>query len=93
MNSKLHLRRGAVIFVFIAALFISWTGKPDNLEVPVDYYKLDNGLKVVLSPDKTSPIISVGVYYHCLYLAKEKKTPGYKTDQIVKLPALDFDSH
>jgi len=31
--------------------------------VPVEYHKLPNGLKVVLSPDPTAPIATVGVYY------------------------------
>ena len=34
----------------------------DKFDVPVDYYKLDNGLKVILSPDKTSPTVVVGIY-------------------------------
>jgi zinc protease len=33
-----------------------------EFKVPVEYYKLPNGLRVVLSPDHTSPIICVGVY-------------------------------
>jgi len=35
-----------------------------RLNVPVDYHKLDNGLKVVISEDHTVPIATVGVYYH-----------------------------
>lgn len=34
------------------------------LNVPVQYHKLDNGLKVVLSEDRTAPIVTVAVYYH-----------------------------
>ncbi|MEK6253268.1 MAG: insulinase family protein, partial [Gemmatimonadales bacterium] len=32
--------------------------------VPVEYYTLDNGLRVVLSPDNTAPIVTVAVYYN-----------------------------
>ena len=32
--------------------------------VPVTYYTLPNGLKVVLSRDTTVPTVGVGVYYH-----------------------------
>lgn len=32
-------------------------------EVPIEYHKLDNGLKVVLSPDYSAPIVTVAVYY------------------------------
>jgi len=34
------------------------------LNIPVEYHKLDNGLKVVLSEDHTAPIVTVAVYYH-----------------------------
>jgi predicted Zn-dependent peptidase len=35
-----------------------------EFEVPVEYYTLDNGLKVVLSPDATAPLATVAVYYN-----------------------------
>jgi predicted Zn-dependent peptidase len=31
--------------------------------VPVEYHELSNGLRVVLSPDTTAPLVRVGVYY------------------------------
>ena len=34
------------------------------LSVPVEYYKLANGLRVVLSQDSSAPIASIGVYYN-----------------------------
>ena len=37
---------------------------PGSLDIPVDNRKLDNGLKVVLSPDPTAPIATVAVYYN-----------------------------
>src|SRR5262245_29316255 len=38
--------------------------KDTRLRVPVDYYKLPNGLKVVLSRDQTTPTAVVAVYYN-----------------------------
>ena len=35
-----------------------------GFSVPVEYYTLDNGLRVVLSPDHTAPIVTVAVYYN-----------------------------
>ena len=35
-----------------------------SFSVPVEYYTLDNGLRVVLSPDNTAPIVTVAVYYN-----------------------------
>ena len=37
---------------------------PAGINIPIEYYKLDNGLKVVLSRDATVPTVTVGVYYH-----------------------------
>ena len=34
-----------------------------GFSVPVEYYTLDNGLRVVLSPDHTAPVVTVAVYY------------------------------
>jgi zinc protease len=34
------------------------------IDVPVTYYRLGNGLRVVLSPDDSAPTVTVGVYYH-----------------------------
>jgi predicted Zn-dependent peptidase len=36
---------------------------PPPFVVPVEYHKLSNGLRVVLSPDTTAPLVRVGVYY------------------------------
>ncbi|WP_162052950.1 M16 family metallopeptidase [Pontibacter pamirensis] len=48
-----------------------------GFEVPVEYYKLDNGLKVVLSPDKTAPIVTVAVYYNIGFRVEPKDRTGF----------------
>ena len=58
---KKNLYKLAVLFLF---MFIACNKVADKYEVPVDYYKLDNGLKVVLSQDHTTPIVTVAVYYN-----------------------------
>src|SRR5512139_914879 len=35
-----------------------------GLSVPIEYHKLDNGLKVVISKDSTAPTATVAVYYN-----------------------------
>ena len=52
------------------------TGAPE-FKVPVEYYKLPNGLRVVLSPDHTSPIICVGVYYHIGFRIEPRDRTGF----------------
>ena len=72
--------RGRRRFLLLPAFFlISWMGKDrgDGLEVPVTYYKLGNGLKVVLSPDKTSPTIAVGVYYNIGFRIEPRNRTGF----------------
>lgn len=49
----------------------------ERFQVPVDYRKLDNGLKVVLSPDDTAPIVTVAVYYHIGFRNEPKGRTGF----------------
>ncbi|ARS37717.1 peptidase M16 [Pontibacter actiniarum] len=46
-------------------------------QVPVIYYTLDNGLKVVLSPDETAPIATVAVYYNIGFRNEPKDRTGF----------------
>lgn len=48
-----------------------------SFKVPVDYYKLDNGLRVVLSEDHTSPTIVVAVYYNIGFRIEPKDRTGF----------------
>jgi len=49
----------------------------NRLRVPVDYYKLPNGLKVVLSRDTTSPTACVAVYYNIGFRNEPKDRTGF----------------
>jgi predicted Zn-dependent peptidase len=46
-------------------------------KVPVEYYKLDNGLKVVLSEDHTAPTVVVAVYYNIGFRNEPKDRTGF----------------
>ncbi len=35
-----------------------------QLEIPLEQHTLDNGLRVILSPDTSAPVVLVAVYYH-----------------------------
>jgi predicted Zn-dependent peptidase len=48
-----------------------------SYQVPVTYYKLKNGLKVVLSQDKTAPTIAVGVYYNIGFRIEPRNRTGF----------------
>src|SRR5688572_19384865 len=51
--------------------------KPAAYQVPVEYFTLDNGLKVVLSPDKTAPIATVAAYYNIGFRIEPKNRTGF----------------
>jgi len=45
--------------------------------IPIEYHKLDNGLKVVLSPDHSAPIVTVAVYYAIGSRAEPRGRTGF----------------
>jgi zinc protease len=53
------------------------TASAERLEVPVDYYTLVNGLKVVLSRDATMPTAVVAVYYNIGFRNEPKDRTGF----------------
>lgn len=50
---------------------------PARLNVPVEYHKLENGLKVVLSPDRTAPVATVAVYYGIGFRIEPRDRTGF----------------
>ncbi len=50
---------------------------PPRAPIPVDYRKLPNGLKVVLSPDHTSPTAVVAVYYNIGFRIEPRNRTGF----------------
>jgi zinc protease len=68
--------------IAIAALLTSCGGKgeqqdPNAFQVSVDYYKLKNGLKVVLSKDTTAPTVCVAVYYNIGFRIEPRDRTGF----------------
>jgi zinc protease len=47
------------------------------LSIPVEYYKLPNGLRVVLSEDRGVPLATVGVYYNIGFRLEPKERTGF----------------
>jgi predicted Zn-dependent peptidase len=48
-----------------------------TLNVPIEYYKLANGLRVVLSEDHSVPVATVGVYYNIGFRIEPKERTGF----------------
>ncbi|MEH6764584.1 MAG: pitrilysin family protein [Aequorivita antarctica] len=51
--------------------------KASEFNVPVEYYKLNNGLKVILSQDKSSPTVIVAAYYNIGFRIEPKDRTGF----------------
>jgi predicted Zn-dependent peptidase len=52
-------------------------GEANGLSVPVTYYKLPNGLRVVLSQDKTAPLVVSAVYYNIGFRIEPRDRTGF----------------
>ncbi|WP_133274351.1 M16 family metallopeptidase [Hymenobacter radiodurans] len=51
--------------------------KVATYQVPVEYYTLNNGLKVVLSPDKTAPVATIAAYYNIGFRIEPRNRTGF----------------
>jgi zinc protease len=63
--------------VLLAAVSVAASAPPDAFSVPVLYYTLPNGLRVVLSPDHTAPTVVVAVYYRIGFRVEPKDRTGF----------------
>jgi len=50
---------------------------PGGINIPIEYYRLDNGLKVVLTRDPSAPTVTVGVYYHIGFRIEPRGRTGF----------------
>lgn len=53
------------------------TADASSFNVPVEYYKLNNGLRVVLSEDHHAPTVVVAVYYNIGFRIEPKDRTGF----------------
>src|SRR5690606_12428599 len=78
MNS--FLQRGAMVALgLVIAACSSGPGTKDDAtySVPVEYHTLDNGLKVVLSEDRSAPTAVVAVYYNIGFRIEPEERTGF----------------
>jgi zinc protease len=61
----------------LAAGAIAATAAAGSFRVPITEYRLDNGLKVVLSEDHASPVVAIAVYYRVGSRDEEKGRSGF----------------
>jgi len=65
------------VAALVAAATTMQAAGAEKFHVPVEYYKLQNGLRVVLSPDHTAPNVCVGVYYHIGFRIEPRDRTGF----------------
>lgn len=69
--------------LFVASLALclvtasAWGQGGNNFTMPVEYHKLPNGLKVVLSTDSSSPTVVIAVYYNIGFRIEPKDRTGF----------------
>jgi zinc protease len=63
----------------IVAVLVSLTGASaqSRYQVPVEYFTLPNGLKVVVSEDRTAPVVLVEVIYNIGFRIEPKDRTGF----------------
>lgn len=74
------LSKKLLSLLIVSGLLLSCSSeKKDSLsyQVSVEYHQLKNGLKVVFSPDKTSPIVTVAVYYNIGFRIEPQNRTGF----------------
>src|SRR4051794_15186686 len=71
------MRRFLLLTAVLAASAGTLPAAPDAFTVPVIYYKLPNGLRVILSRDTTAPTVVTAVYYRIGFRIEPKDRTGF----------------
>jgi zinc protease len=78
MKQKTMRWKGKLAVLAVLAAITAFAGGQTVADkVPVTYYKLPNGLKVVLSQDSSAPIVAVGVYYQIGFRIEPRDRTGF----------------
>jgi len=77
MNQLLSRLAGAFAITMLAIGIAAAQPKNTGINVPVTYYKLPNGLKVVLSPDHSAPLTTVATYYNIGFRIEPRSRTGF----------------
>jgi zinc protease len=77
MNSFRKLSGRLFCGLVVCGLLVSPTLTAKTLNVPVVYYKMPNGLRVVVSEDHVAPVVTVAVYYNVGFRIEPKDRTGF----------------
>src|SRR5271170_3449206 len=73
----MHWKRTWAALALYAVSTVCTHAQMTTDKVPFTYYKLTNGLKVVLSQDSSAPIVAVGVYYQIGFRIEPRDRTGF----------------
>ncbi len=76
-SGRVRTRTWGLILALAAGMQCAGNAEAAKFQVPVEYYKLPNGLRVVLSPDHTAPTVCVGVYYRIGFRVEPRDRTGF----------------
>ena len=71
------LTAAVILLAIITPAFARNATPPKAVNVPFVYYKLPNGLKVVISEDHIAPVVTVAVYYNIGFRVEPKGRTGF----------------
>jgi len=76
-RNKMTALRSTFLLIVLLGSVLLFGQNSETFNVPVEYYKLPNGLRVVLSYDHTAPTVIVAVYYHIGFRIEPKDRTGF----------------
>ncbi len=82
---NIYVRRFVALSISAALLALAAAARPvlavapdkAGFNVPVTYYKLPNGLRVVLSPDASAPTVAIAAYYRIGFRVEPRDRTGF----------------
>ncbi|MDT4953582.1 MAG: hypothetical protein QOJ02_1720 [Acidobacteriota bacterium] len=72
-----HRKLRWLLAATLIATILSTASFAKPLNIPVVYYKLPNGLRVVISEDHVAPVVTVAVYYNVGFRIEPKGRTGF----------------
>lgn len=76
MNAATRLASTALLLLMVTSAGAQ-AQSPPSFRVPVEFFTLPNGLKVVVSEDKTAPVVLVEVMYNIGFRSEPKGRTGF----------------
>jgi zinc protease len=77
MHKRFRFLAASGLALTLALAMLAVPAAAQSFKVPVDYFTLPNGLKVVVSEDRTAPVVLVEVIYNIGFRVEPKGRTGF----------------